>query len=77
MRYRILWVEEGETSSSYFLGLEKKRSADHSSSDLRAADSSLVTDQDGLSAVFSAFYADLFSASPVDPVAQDELLSQL
>ena len=42
VRSRILWVEEGETPSSYFLHLERKRSADRSISGLRTADGSFV-----------------------------------
>ena len=28
MRARARWIEEGESSSAYFFGLEKKRGAD-------------------------------------------------
>lgn len=44
---------------------------------MQADDRSLVTGQGGLCAAFGAFYADLFSASPVDAAAQAELLSHL
>lgn len=40
VRSRIRWVEEGETSSAYFLRLEKKRSADRWISALREGDGS-------------------------------------
>ena len=75
VRSRIKWVEEGETSSSYFFRLEKKYSADRFISGLRADDGSLVTGQEDLCAAFGAFCADLFSAGSVDAEAQIELLS--
>ena len=62
-------------SSSYFFRLEKKHSADHFISGLRADDGSLVTGQKDLCAAFGALYADLFSAGSVDAEAQVELLS--
>lgn len=74
VRSRVRWVEEGETSSSYFLRLEKKRSVDRHISALRASDGSLVSDKDGLCGVFRDSYFDLFSA---DPVARDQLLSNV
>ena len=75
VRSRIKWVEEGETSSSYFFRLEKKDSADRFISGLRTDDGSPVTGREDLCAAFGAFYADLFSASSVDAEAQVELLS--
>ena len=76
-RSRIQWVEEGESSSAFFLRLVKKNSVDRNITALRADDGSVISDQDGLSRLLCSFYADLFSASPCDPVAQAALLSNV
>ena len=44
---------------------------------LRADDGSVISDQEGLSRLLCSFYADLYSASPCDPVAQAALLSNV
>ena len=67
------WVEEGETSSAYFFRLEKKRGADRWISALRAVDDSIVSSPDDLFHSLSSFYSSLFTSSPTDPVAQQEL----
>ena len=54
------WVEKGESSSAYFFRLEKKNGTDPNILALRAGDGTLVTDKDGLCAVFRSFYLDLF-----------------
>ena len=77
VRSRVRWIEEGESSSSYFLHLENKRSVDRYISALRASDGSLVSDKDGHCGVFQDFYFDLFSAAPCDPIACDQLLSNV
>ena len=77
VRSPIWWVEEGETSSSYFCRLEKKRSADRLIYAVRNPSGRIVSDLQGLCDSFSSFYSDLFSASPVDPSAQQSLLANL
>ena len=52
VRARARWVEEGETSSAFFLRLEKKRAADRSVAALRAKDRSIVSHNDDLCRVF-------------------------
>ena len=59
----------GESSSAYFLWLERRNGTDHYISVLR--------DKDGLCDVFRSFYLDLFSAAPCDSVAHAELLSNI
>ena len=76
-RSRIKWVEEGESSSAFFLRLVKRNSVDRSITALRADDGSVISDQGGLSRLLCSFYSDLFSASPCDPVAQASLLSNV
>ena len=74
---RIRWVEEGETSLSYFCRLEKKRSVYRWISAIRNPSGRIVSDPHDLCDSFSAFYSDLFTASPVDSLAQQSLLSNL
>ena len=64
---RIRWVKEGETSSSYFFRLERKRSAD----------GNIVSSPHDLCCSFAAFYSSLFTASPTDPAARDSLLGSI
>lgn len=71
VRSRIL------TSSSYFCRLEKKRSADRWISAARNPSGRIVSDPQGLCDTFSSFYSGLFSASPVDPSAQQSLFANL
>ena len=61
VRSRIRWVEEGETSSSYFCQLEK-RSVDRWISAIRNPSGRIVSDPHDLCDSFSAFYSDLFTA---------------
>ena len=77
VRSRTRWVEEGETSSAYFCRLEKKCSAVSWISAIRNPSDCIVSDSHDLCNSFYAFYSDLFTASPVDPVAQQSLLSNL
>ena len=57
--------------------LEKKRSADRWISAVRNPSGRIVSDPQGLCDSFSFFYSGLFSASPVDPSAQQSLPSNL
>ena len=77
VRARARWLEEGETSSAFFLRLEKKRAADRSVAALRANDGSIVSHNDDLCRVFSSFYQSLFTAEATDPVITNSLLSNV
>ena len=77
IRARARWVEEGETSSAYFFRLEKKRGADRWISALRDEDGYIVSSPTDLCLSFSSFYSSLFTSSPTDPVAQQELLGNV
>ena len=48
VRTRVKWVEEGESSSSFFFRLEKKRAADCHISALRNSDGTIVSCKDEL-----------------------------
>ena len=77
VRSRARWVEEGESSSAYFLRLERKHGSDRWISALRDGDGSVVSSPLDLCASLSSFYSDLFSASSVDPQVQADLLGNL
>ena len=77
VRSRITWVEEGETSTSYFFRLERKRSVDRWIPALRESGGSIVSSPDDLCLTLNSFYSDLFCTTPADPHAQSSLLSNL
>ena len=77
VRSRAKWVEEGESSSAYFLRLERKHGSDRWISALRDRDGSIVSSPPDLCTSLSSFYSDLFSASSVDPQVQADLLENL
>ena len=77
IRSRTRWVEEGESSSSYFFRLVTKQSADRLVSALHLPDGSIVNSSQDLVDCFADFYSLLFSAEEVDPLAQHELLSKV
>ena len=77
VRSRIRWVEEGESSSSYFFRLERKRSLDRRISALKNDDGSIVSSPDDLCRSFASFYSALFTAAPTDSTVQTALLNNL
>ena len=77
VRARARWVEEGETSSAFFLRLEKKQASDWSVAALRTNDGSIVSHNDDLCRVFSSFYESLFTAEATDPAIANSLLSNV
>lgn len=60
-----------------FFPLEKKRGADRWISALIGEDGSIVSFSDDLFHSLSSFYSSLLKSSPTDPVAQQELLSNI
>ena len=77
VRSRARWVEEGESSSSYFFRLVKKQGAERLVSALRLDGGSVVNSAPDLVDCFANFYSTLFSAEEVDHVSQEELLSKI
>ena len=57
---RTRWVEEGESSSSYFFCLVKKQSAHRLVSALRLPDGKIVNSAQDLVDCFAGFYSSLF-----------------
>ena len=77
VRFRVKWAEEGETSSRFFLRLEKKRGAESWISAMRVSNGVVVTDVEGICESWASFYQDLFTACPVDLGVQSDLLDCL
>ena len=77
VRSRVKWDEEGETSSRFFLRLEKKRGTESWISASRVSNGVVVTDAEGVCESWASFYRDLFTACPVDLGVQSNLLDCL
>ena len=77
VRSRIKWAEEGETSSHYFLRLQKRRGSLDWISAMKNNDGSVVSDLDGISKSWTEFYSSLFSACQIDKDVQADLLSNV
>ena len=75
-RSRTHWVEEDESSYSYFFCLVKKQSADRIVSALRLPDGTIFNCAQDLVDCFPGFFFSLFSAEEIDRSAQRELLSE-
>ena len=77
IRSRAQWVEQGETSSAYFLPMERKHNNDSFISAIRSPFGVTHTSLTSVIEVWTDFYKDLYSAVPVDDRLQDDLLSNL
>ena len=77
VRSRVKCAEEGETSSCFFLRLEKKRGTESWISAMRVSNGVVVTDVEGICECWASFYQDLFTACPVDLGVQSDLLDCL
>ena len=60
VRSCVKWAEEGETSSRFFLRLEKKRGTESWISAMRVSSAVVVTDFEGICESWASFYKDLF-----------------
>ena len=74
---RARWIEEGDTSSSYFFRLENKHGSARWIAAVRNDDGQIVGSPEGLCSSFSTFYLSVFPAEPTDPIAQESLLSNV
>lgn len=77
IRSRVKWAEEGETSSSYFYRLEKKRSIENWFAAIEDDNGNIVTSLDDICESWVSFYSSLFEACPVDLTTQDSLLDEI
>ena len=74
IRSRARWVEEGESSSAFFLHLEKKHGAESWIPAIRDAHGNVLCDIDGICSTWRDFYSSLFTAGPTDPDVASLLL---
>ena len=78
VRSRCRWAEEGETSSAFFLSLEKKHRAKQIITSIRDPDSSIVHhDPFEIVGTWQQYYDRLFTADACDVEAQDVMLARL
>ena len=77
VRFTVKWAEEGETSSRYFLNLQKWRGAFDWISAMKSPDGSVLTSVSDICDSWGDFYKSLFTACTVDIVAQSALLSNV
>lgn len=70
-------MEEGETSSAYFLRLKKKCGTDRWLSAIKLDNGTIVSSPADLCAAFADFSISLFLAAPTDPVIRDSLLGNV
>ena len=74
MHSRTHWAEEGESSSSFFFRLEKKRGAESWVSTVKNNLGNVVSSMDEICSVWRSFYESLFTAEPTDPQVASALL---
>ena len=77
VRSRVRWAEEGETSSSFFFRLEKKRAVENTFFALLDDNDLVVTSNFDIISSWVSFYSSLFTKCDVDPVVQASLLSKV
>lgn len=77
IRSRVRWAEEGETSSSFFLRLEKKRGSGGWISAIRNREDVIVSKIDEICSVWRSFYLDLFTVGEIDTNIAACLLDKL
>ena len=77
VRSRVKWVEDGERSTSYFLGLEKKRQSNNCITSLKDVNGlSQSADKDILT-VASSFYSDLYTSCQTSDHSINEYLDSI
>ena len=77
VRSRIQWAEEGESSSRFFLRLEKKAGAESWIPAMRRPDGTVVSDIASICSSWVDFYSELFTACEIDLSAQQDLLANI
>ena len=77
VRSRIQWVEEGESSSSFFFRLEKKHFSESWISAIKSYQNIVVSKIDEICSVWRSFYSKLFSAAETDADVASPLLENI
>ena len=66
IRPRAEWVENGERSSKYFLGLEKQRQCNNVINKLQNKDGNIVYNENDIKEEITHFYSKLYNTTKVD-----------
>jgi len=74
-RAKVQWVEEGEKSTRYFMGLEKSKGTKRSITKLLTEEKQEIKDQEGISMETVKFYNKLFSSRNIQNRKISEYLS--
>lgn len=77
IRSPIRWAEDGESSSSFFFRLEKKRGTESWISAIKNNLGNIVSGIDEICSVWRSFYERLFTAEPTDFQVSSSLLSNI
>ena len=77
VRSRAEWIEHGEAPSSFFLRLEKQRSASKTIDIMQDSSGRFVSETPDLLDVWRSFYSQLFTESEADSSLQDSLLDYI
>ena len=77
IRARRQWAEVGETSSKFFLNLEKHRARTKLITAVYRPDGSTATDLHDIILTYRNFYKQLFTKEPLNLQSQDRLVTQL
>ena len=77
IRSREQWAEEGETSSSYFLRIEKSRAIKRLFSGIKNAQGMVVSSISAIIRVWCLFYVQLFTAAILVPTDQALFIDSL
>ena len=77
VRSRVQFIEQGETSSTFFFNAEKRRSASRLISAMRTSDGSITHDINGILDSWHSFYQSLYTSEGVDFDKQTEMLEHI
>ena len=77
VRSRIQWAEDGESSTSFFLRLEKKRGSESWISAIKNDQNVVVSKINEICSVWRSFYSNLFSAEGTDANVASSLLENI
>ena len=77
IRSRTQWAEDGESSSSFFLRLEKKSGLENWFSAIQNCQGTVVSRIDEICSVWRSFYSNLFTAGSTDVGVASSLLGNI
>ena len=77
IRSRVDWRDQGEKPTSYFYNLEKENGEKRKITALKNSDGDRVTKHKEIEEVILQFYQELYTETPTDPQAQEEILKHI